>query len=225
MRIMFWNLRHLGAGTDEFRKKAIKTVYDGLKPDYALFCELVTTSTFPAPVNLTYRLQNPYQLCYGCLDSAGNNFGLTRSVPTVTDVYKEANFKGGNDFTQLADRALGYVGIVGGAHLYVLHAPSGGGSARKAVSFAACYLDETWGNTAKWVMIGDLNVEPSPLALSPVGIELGGLIMDPEVTTYIGPTKDKTFDYAMANFDVSVGRARVSPRSHGSDHYPVYAEW
>jgi hypothetical protein len=225
MRILFWNVRHLGEGTDEARKAAITRVSQSLKPDYTIFCELVTTSTYPPAINLSHRMTNPYQLCYGCMDAAGTFGTITRADPLPTDEYMEAGFKGGNDFSELADRALGYVGELGGAHVYVLHAPSGSGSAQKAVSFVACWLHGQYGADTPWILIGDLNVEPEKLEASGVGIELEDYIIDPGVPTYIGRKKDKKFDYALANFDAAVGRARVSPRFHGSDHYPIYVQW
>jgi hypothetical protein len=226
MRILFWNLRHLSDGSDESRKNAIKTFYEGIKPDYALFCELTTASTVPQAQNLTYRKETGSQLCYGCLDSAGKDVALSVSELLVTDEYKHANFKGGNDFSNLANRALGYLNKVGGVHVYVIHAPSGGYGrpGRKAMSFIGCFLNKYFGKTP-WLVIGDFNVEPDMLSASPVGIQMGDLIKAPSEPTYIGPSRDTFFDYALANFPVNVARVRTSKRFHNSDHYPIVAEW
>jgi hypothetical protein len=228
MRLFFWNVRHLSAGSDDARKNVIKGVYEGVKPDYALFCELTTKSTVPQAQNLTYRKENPSQLCYGCLDSAGNNVALTISDLQVTDEYKKAKFKGGNDFSKLADRALGYMNRVGGVYVYVIHAPAGsdGRPGRKAMSFIGCFLNKYFGKTP-WLVIGDFNVEPDMLSESPVGIQMGDLIKAPSEPTYIGPSRNAYFDYVLCNFkdSVSVARVRTSMRLHNSDHYPIIAEW
>ncbi|GLV54046.1 hypothetical protein KDH_08950 [Dictyobacter sp. S3.2.2.5] len=150
-------------------------------------------------------------------------------IPEKTDTYKQAGFKGGNDFTNLADRALGFVGNVGGVDVFVLHAPSGGqknGPAAKAVSFLACSLNEEYGANP-WLVVGDLNVEPFDLIQARVGINLVGLIKAPSDPTYIGRKKDKKYDYVLSNVTsgVFVDRIRSSPRGHGSDHYPIIVEY
>lgn len=226
MKILFWNLRRLGEGSDDGRKAAINQVRKSAAPDFTLLCELVSTCTYPPATNLSYRKPNAYQLCYGCIDSKGDFIEITRELPLVTDEYRQAGFKGQNDFSQLADRALGYVGqLEDGTHVYMLHAPAGSSSAKKAVSFVACWLHSLYGANERWILIGDLNVEPDALEASNVGIMLEDYIIEPAEPTYIGRNKDKTLDYALANFEATVVRARVSPRFHGSDHYPIIVEW
>jgi hypothetical protein len=229
MKLLFWNVRHLGAGTDEDRKAALKTVFEGVDPDCALFCELTTTSTYPQYQNLTYRKENPHQLCYGALVPKGDGTLQDFIFPGIfpayaTDAYKAAGFKGGNDFTQLSDRAIASMGQIGPAKVnaYVFHAP--GGAGQKAVAFAACSLNDH--HKAKpWILLGDLNVEPSKLLASGVGINLGDLVRPTAEPTYLGKKRDKFYDYALSNFPVKVARLRKDPRFHGSDHYPIVIEW
>ena len=159
MKIGFWNVERLSDGTDEDRKTAIKTVFGGISPDYALFCELTTQCKFPKPWPLTYRKQSSSLLCYGCLDKDQDDIVLEAYLPDVTDDYRNANRKGGTDFRNLADRAVGHLGNVAGVEVFVIHAPAGSSSAQKAVAFLACHLNYTYNNKA-WLVIGDLNVEP-----------------------------------------------------------------
>lgn len=230
-RITFWNVRHLSAGSDDDRKHAIGSTLKAWKADLMFFSELTPQSVWPPAQNLTYRRANSHQLCYGCLDNTWTSQPLVRDTPTTTADYEAAtSFKGPRDFTELADRALAYFGTVnsGGqqVHIYVLHAPAGKGSAKKAVAFAACYLNQHHGNTP-WLMIGDLNVEPDDLASAPVGIQLGDLILAPSEPTKVGRTRDKTYDYVLCNFKdhAKIRTVRTSSRFHGSDHYPVCVEW
>ncbi len=229
-RICFWNMRHLSDGTDDSRKNAITTVFKGIKADYTLFCELTTKCVFPAFTNLTYRKESGAQLCYGCLDSDYDNIILTKYTPDATQAFSDAGFKGGNDFTELADRAVGYIGKVNGVAVYVLHAPSGnkGRPAARALSFLACDLNAKY-KANPWMVIGDLNVEPANLLTysRTVGIAIGDLILTQAEPTYIGKKTNKLYDYALCNFVASakIARIKCSPRSHGSDHYPIVVEF
>lgn len=226
-KICFWNMRHLGLGSDQDRKDAIETVLKNIQADYTLFCELTTTSVFPeANKNLTYRKPTTAQLCYGCIDADEDNIVINKYTPFTTPEYEEAKFKGGTDFTQLASRCIGFIGNVAGVDVYVIHAPSGGngGPAKKVMSFAACHLNHTYGNNA-WLIIGDFNVEPDVLESVPVGINLGDLIHAPDTPTYRGPKKNKTYDYVLCNFDVTIKTIKAGARRHNSDHYPITVEW
>ena len=242
MKIGFWNVERLSDGTDKDRKAAIKKVFRGISPDYALFCELTTQCKFPKPWPLTYRKQSSSLLCYGCLDKDLDDIVLEAYLPDVTDDYRNANRKGGTDFRSLADRAVGHLGNVAGVEVFVIHAPAGSSSAQKAVAFLACHLNYTYKNKA-WLVIGDLNVEPEDLVKVPVGIDLSGLILNTGEKTHIGKLRrirkarrgevgllqgrDTELDYALCNFknNARIARIRCSPRHHGSDHYPIVVEF
>lgn len=229
-RLTFWNVRHLSAGSDDDRKNAIQATLKGCKADLMFFSELTTSSVYPAPQNLTYRKTNDHQLCYGCLNSAWNDVPLTRQIPTSTPDYRQGAFKGGNDFTELADRALGYYGTVNAygqnIHIYMIHAPAAKGSAKKVMAFLGCYLDSVHGANP-WLLVGDFNVEPDELASAKVGIQLQDLILAPDEPTKIGKKRDKTYDYALCNFKThaTIKRVRTSARFHKSDHYPIAIEF
>lgn len=227
MKLVFWNVQRLGGGTPQARRQVIEDlVAKRVKPDYAIFCELLQNIDFPTPYNLTYRRENPRQLCYGCIDTNGNSYQLKSYTPSATDDYKKAGFKGGNDFKQLADRSVAYFAKVGGVDVYAIHAPAGKGSAQKAMSFVACDLNQSFVNKP-WLLLGDFNVEPNILASSKVGIDLSSITAAPNEPTKIGKRRDRTLDYVLCNFvgSVSVSRVRCSPRTVGSDHYPILVEW
>lgn len=227
MKILFWNVQRLGHGTPQERKDAFTYLYEKrVKPDLALFCELLPGGGFPKPNNLTYRRESIYQLCYGCLDENFADVPLASYTPDSTAEYQQAAFKGGNYFPNLVDRSVGYLGNHGGVEMYVFHAPATSGSARRAMSFLACDLDLKHG-LHPWLVIGDFNVEPDRLSLTDVGIELSCLVASPSEPTKISAKGDKTYDYVLCNFidDVKVARIRCSPRTMGSDHYPILVEF
>jgi hypothetical protein len=226
LKLIFWNVQRLSANSNEERKKIIiDTALTRVSPDFALFCELLQTNAFPAPYNLTYRKESDRQLCYGCIGSDGSSYNLDKFTPAATDEYKAAVFKGGNDFTELADRAVGLLGTVKGVDIYVIHAPASSNSAQKAMAFVACDLNKRYGNKP-WLLVGDFNVEPEKLASSKTGIRLADLIVPPDWYTKIGKTKNKKYDYVLTNWDKSKVSVRVirSGRDNNSDHYPIYVE-
>ncbi|MGJ4788451.1 hypothetical protein [Leptospira koniambonensis] len=228
MKLMFWNTQRLGQSTDDASVKLIQDTIAKYKPDLHILCELTTSATAFTPQNLNYRRPNDFQLCYSYYDArVGKSINLIKIVPESTDDYKEALFKGGNDFTRIADRALAYAGRVGGVHLYALHAPASG-NALKAASFVACHLNESH-QEDPWILIGDLNVTPDTLKESKVGIDLNSLILDPGIPTHI---KGKTLDYALSNIDIRKDKDKRSIQigvgdlnKDASDHAPIILTW
>jgi endonuclease/exonuclease/phosphatase family metal-dependent hydrolase len=202
--------------------------------DLYLFCELTKKCDFPMSQNLTYRKEDERQLCYGCLDAASKTKELEEVTPLVTDAYKEAGYKGGNDFRELTDRAVADAGKVAGVQIYVIHAKAKSSEAQKIMAFLACYLDDLH-KTNPWLVIGDFNVIPEKLRASQVGVNLSDLMRHTRVSepTFIGKpslkgrsTARKRLDYALTNVtDARVNRIRCSPRLHNSDHFPIVAEW
>ena len=227
-RIAFWNVERLGAGTDEARAKGLELLTSYWQPNLLLTCELTTQCKIPLAQNLTYRKENTYQLCYGAQTAAGDVV-LTHVTPGVTDDYKVCAFKGGNDFTQLADRALGYYKLtLGGAdvHVYVIHAPSGSGV--KAMAYIAAGVREhhaiTGGN---WIVVGDFNVPPDELKKVAVP-KIADLIRNSGVATHYS-RQHKTsseLDYALTNIaDLKVRSMRHNRWQDLSDHSPILVEW
>lgn len=233
-KIFFWNVLRLGKGSDKDRAKAIKTVMKGVNANLYLFCELTRHCDFPAAQNLTYRKESDKQLCYGCLDAASQPVGLDEVTPLTTDAYKQAGYKGGNNFMDMTDRAVGHAGKVAGVDIYVIHAKAKSSEAVKIMSFLACYLDDLH-KAAPWLVIGDFNVIPEKLRNSRVGINVSDLMRYTRVSepTFIGKPSAlgrsvgrKRLDYALTNIaDARVNRIRCSPRLHNSDHLPIVAEW
>jgi hypothetical protein len=233
-KIFFWNVKRLGKGSDQARTTAIKTVIKGVSAERYLFCELTRQCGFPAPQNLTYRKEDDKQLCYGCLNAASQTVELDEITPLVTDAYKKGGYKGGNNFRELTDRAVGHAGNVSGVEIYVIHAKARASEAEKVMTFLACYLDDLYKATP-WLVIGDFNVIPEKLRRSQVGINVSDLLRYTRVSepTFIGKLSElgrsrvrKRLDYALTNIaDARVSRIRCSPRLHNSDHFPIVAEW
>lgn len=233
-KIFFWNVQRLGQGSEQARTKAIKTVMKSVGADLYLFCELTKQCPFPASQNLTYRKEDARQLCYGCLNAQSQIVELEEVTPLVTDAYKQAGYKGGNDFRALTDRAVGYAQKVDGVDIYVIHAIARSSEAEKVMAFLACYLDSVH-KKKPWLVIGDFNVIPDKLRLSRVGIAISDLMRYTRISepTFIGKLSElgrsrvrKRLDYALTNIaDARVSIIRCSPRLHNSDHFPIVAEW
>lgn len=233
MRIVFWNIQRLGESTPEVRSKAFEYLWRNrlFNPpaDYIFLCELLQGATFPTPQNLTYRKENPYQLCYGCLDVNFADVVLNTYTPASTVAYQNVGFKDGNNFANLVDRALGFTLIKYGAqflHTFVFHAPACKDSATKALFFLVCDLHEKLKGDIPWMVIGDLNVEPGDLVKLGLPFHLSDYIVAPAHPTKIGKTRDKVYDYVLCNFKANVRVQTIvcSPRHLGSDHYPILVE-
>lgn len=225
-KIAFWNVQRLGAGTDAGRKAVLTSLAaNWKKPDAHSYCELLTSCDWPPPQNMTYRKENDHQLCYGALKQNGASFLLGKVTPEATDGYRDAGYKGGNDFTQLADRALAKVGKIGGAQVYVIHAPASN-NAVKVMSFIAASLNATHGTDA-WLVVGDFNVEPEVLAEQNPGIEINDLIRASGSNTHYSKANNswKELDYALANFPVKVWAANPSGWYPHSDHSPILLQF
>ena len=230
MKVMFWNLMRLGATTTDVRKEAIEYMTKNrLAPDLALFCELLAGATDIPAQNVSYRKENPYQLCYGAMDGAGNSVDLVRYAPDANDDYKAAGFSGGNNFKQLCDRAPAHVGKFAGVDLYVIHAPANHEAALKVMSFLVAGLVKHHGANP-WMVIGDLNVPPEVLQDSPVkpgGNDMGDYILESGARTHWSKRTDRTLDYAVCNFvdQAEIASIWVSPRRNPSDHIPIVVTW
>ena len=198
-RISFWNVQRLGATTDAARQSVLLTLAKNTATDLNLYCELTTLCTIPIAQNLTYRKENASQLCYGAVDVKGVHVKLTTKTPLATNGYRNAGFKGGNDFSQLAVRALAYAGKIGGAHVFTIHANSSN-KAIKVMSFIASSLNAEFAQTP-WIAVGDFNVEPQVLAGAPVGIKVGDLIRKSGLPTHFTASTGVTseIDYALTN--------------------------
>lgn len=221
MKIAFWNMQRLGQDSAK-REEAIRNLLNTQRPNFLFLCEL--TSTHP---NGQINSSNPYALRYACLDSAGHPVNLTFAKPIATDTWKEAQYKGGGNFDNLAPRGLAYIQITDTGtneqlHLYMLHGPASN-NAVKVASYVGCYLNEHHGDDP-WLLLGDLNVEPQKLANSPVGIDMSDLIVAPSIATHKG---GKILDYALTNMpdEVEISTVRRSQRTTGSDHSPIIAQW
>jgi hypothetical protein len=221
-RIGFWNVQRLGASTDQARQTVLNNMMKYWVADLYVLCELTTGCVAPPPQNLTYRKQAATQLCYGSWDANGN-VNLTAATPTATQGYSNSGIKGGNDFTQLADRALAYAGNVGGVPAYAIHAPAGSGY--KAMAFIAAYMNNHYGNNP-WIVFGDFNVQPAKLATAPIGIQVGDLIRNSGKTTHVSSKgKETELDYALCNFPATVKAMRWTRWGEYSDHSPILIEF
>lgn len=211
MRILFWNVQRLGAGTDDARRTILGQALYAIAPDVVLLCELTTASETPQAQNITYRDHNPAQLCYGAFDANGQTILLTRILPAAGAGYAGLYY-GGNNFANLVDRALAYVGNLGGTQVYVFHAPAYQNGAARAMTFLAYALHEAFGITP-WLVIGDFNVEPHNLpTFAQQFVVYGG-------ATYIGGMP-KAYDYVLTNRAIHNFQIHV-PGGPGSDHLPI----
>ncbi|HEX6095247.1 MAG TPA: hypothetical protein VF432_02900 [Thermoanaerobaculia bacterium] len=227
-KILFWNLRRLGLGTDDERKAAIQTVIKNTGAHYSFFCELTSAAAYPTPF-LSKGL-NPHQLCYGCVDDKAASVDLKQGQPLATPEFEAANFKGGTNFAKLANRGLGMLPLGGGATIYIIHAPAANSAARKVMSYLACWADAHHGaHNPYYLILGDFNIEPEDLEMTPADIDMTAHIVSTSEPTYIGRNEDKFYDYVLTdrhtNPNTFCDRLRKSPRLHGSDHYPIYVEW
>ncbi len=213
MRILFWNVQRLGATTDDNRRTIIGNVFYSVAPDLILLCELTTASGTPQAQNITYRRQNPFQLCYGAVDSGGGNIGLTRVNPPAGPGYA-GQFAGGNDFSDLVDRALAYVGFNNNYHIYVFHAPANQFEAKRAATFLTYALNAHHAG-ANWLVIGDQNIEPADLPPF-----VNNHAYQPDTATFISGMP-KMYDYILTNNYAGFNLRTVVPGGAGSDHLPI----
>lgn len=219
MRFIWWNMQRLGRGTDTNRAFGMAAVLGLDTPEVSLLCELTTQCVDPLPLNYTYRAVTNGQLCYSVVagTAAPNPPGIFTPGP-ATACYQQARFKGGDNFTRLTNRAPGLT-VIAGVPVYFFHAPASKSRAKKAVSYLACFLNETHGNNP-WILVGDLNIEPGDLEKAPVGINLADLIKEPDAPTFaVGLAGAKKYDYALSNIaDLEV---TVLNGSGYSDHEPI----
>ncbi len=220
-KILFWNTQRYGKGTHPLIRDALLANGVALGAHLGIFCELTTTAEDVLdPQNQSYRKANRFQLCYGLYNYVTKkNLKLEKVVPACTDEYREAGYKGGNDFKRLADRALVSAGKWDGVSLYAIHAPASN-NAVKVMSFIACHLNEFHGANP-WVLIGDFNVTPEDLEKSKVAIDLSELMLIPPKGTHL---KGKILDYVLTNKDnIVIGVADL--KKDLSDHAPIWVEW
>jgi hypothetical protein len=183
--------------------------------DIMLMCELTTPCTNPPALQYVYRKKNAHQLCYG-IESGPLQINTQTYTPHSTPCYTQAKFKGGNDFTKLAQRAPGWFTFEN-ITIYFFHAPANH-KAVKTIAYLACDLNHRHG-ADPWILVGDFNVEPDVLGKSNTGIVLGDLIRDPDRATH---NSDKKLDYALSNIrDLKV----TTLDGNGfSDHHPILIE-
>lgn len=230
-QIVFWNTQRLGASTDAVRARALRTVAGHWKPDLFLTCELTTASTVPTAQNLTYRAENARQLCYGAQNATPADVKLTHVTPNAVQDYVNCGYKGGNDFTRLADRAVGQsaaVAAIGAVDVYVIHAPAGRSSATKAMAFLASSLQAHYAGTAtQWIVVGDFNVEPAALAATAIPNIAGMIKNSGNPTHYYKRTKRYSeLDYALTNIaGLKVRTLRYNIWRLISDHGPILLEF
>lgn len=220
MKIAFWNMQRLGE-SDTKRTAAIETLRRTYSPNYIFLCELTSTHAHGQA-----NSSNPYTLSYLCLNSAGHPVHLTFADPEPTDAWRQAQYKGGTKFNNLAPRGLAYIDFEDpDTHehffIYMIHGPASH-NAIKVATFVACYLNDLHKDNP-WIVVGDLNVEPEKLAAAPVGIDMRDLVVSANLPTHKG---GKTLDYALSNIEaVEIDVMRRSQRNSGSDHFPIIVGW
>jgi endonuclease/exonuclease/phosphatase family metal-dependent hydrolase len=223
-RIGFWNVQRLGASTDQARQQVLNHMMTYWQADLYVLCELTTTSVAPPAQNLTYRAQNASQLCYGAWDSNGQ-VNLMSITPIATPAYKSAHYKGGNDFTKLADRAVALAGNVGHVAVHAIHAPAGRSSGLKAMAFIAAHMDAAYQGNA-WLVFGDFNCLPADLARAPLSIDVGDLVRSSGKTTHVSPKgSESELDFVLCNFPAKVKALRYMRWGLYSDHSPIMVEY
>lgn len=216
MRLLFWNVQRLGASTDDARRTILGQVLYARAPDHVALCELTTASTIPMHQNITYRHQNPWQLCYGFFDHNGTTQPLARVNPAAGVGYA-GQFLGGNNFANLVDRALAHAGNIGGYEVYVIHSPAYQTGANRAITFLAHSLATLHGGInvgTPWMVVGDFNVEPHVTSAFVQGFILNS------GATYIGGLP-KAYDYVLTNRPGHVGVTTLIPSGPGSDHLAI----
>ncbi|WP_160139804.1 endonuclease/exonuclease/phosphatase family protein [Chryseobacterium sp. c4a] len=216
MRILFWNVQRLGWTSDDNRRSIIGNVFYSQAPDIMLLCELTTASQTPQAQNITYRLQNSSQLCYGATNNDGSLIQLTRINPPVGAGYPGR--PGGNNFANLVDRALAYAGIHNNYHIYVFHAPAYFIGAERAATFLTYALNALHAGQ-NWLVIGDHNVEP--YKLTPF---VQNHAFQPNTATYIGGMP-KMYDYVLTNNPANFSLQTIVPGGAGSDHLPIVLDF
>lgn len=222
--ITFWNVKRLGQSTAAARATVLQTLASQWRdPDLSLYCELSTMCANPPAQNLTYRRENASQLCYGAV-SAGVSINLDPVRLVASTVYRAAGFGGGNQFDQLADRALAHVGNHGGAEVYLIHAPSGG-RGLEVMSFVATSLAESYPADQPWLVVGDFNVTPEDLEAGPANV--AAYIHRPNVPTFRSHSSGgwAEYDYALANFNVDVRAMRSQYWREATDHSPILVQF
>lgn len=232
-RIAFWNLQRLGAGTDAARRRGLTTLATYWDPDLMLMCELTTRCVYPRARNLTYRRVGSRQLCYGALDDNDTDVRLTADLPPLAPAYSAAGYRGGNNFKNLVNRALGRAALMatlGNVRVFVIHAPAAAASAARAMAYVAAGIDQRYaGSGLQWIVVGDFNVKPQVLGAQPlVGLNINNLISRPYTPThYYRPTrKFSEIDYALTNIRGLTVRSMRLTRWWGlSDHSPILLEF
>ena len=217
MRILFWNVQRLGGVTDDVRRTIIGNVFYAMVPDLILLCELTTASLIPKAQNITYRVKGKYQLCYGAIDANGTDIPLTRVNPAAGPKYAN-QFIGGNNFSNLVNRALACVGFYNNYNIYVFHAPACQFGAERALTFLTYALDALHPG-ANWLVIGDLNIEPWNLS-----DYVQNYVFQSSSNTYIGGIP-KMYDYVLSNNFAGFTLNTVVPSGPGSDHLPIVLDF
>lgn len=223
VKIGFWNLRRLGASSSEEKRKYIAATIERLHIDLLFMCELLAGSSYPEAWNLTYRDKNPHQLCYACVDANGKPVPMDRYDPVSTHAYRALGLSGVNTFSSLVNRAPAKVVFRterGNAiNVIALHAPASEVPATVALAFLVADLIARGGR--RWVLIGDLNVEPDTFSEATKEV-FEEVMAAGGAPTFKGFVEDKEFDYAFTNVaDANTAVSRASMRLSRGDHEPI----